>query len=142
MQMFPFKHIPAVPVCGLFTAQHLAQFSVVIGEVDENLHIHIPGTDGVEAVDDEDLYLAEISVQLVNFFGDDVNAGDRGASAVAEIFNVLVEKVPVVFVNTDGFIVAADAVFTPIQWMDAVVVVGMENFDAYAALLEQQSKRV
>lgn len=76
MQMFPFKHIPAVPVGWFFAAQHLAQFGIVVGEVDEDSYINIPGADGVESVNNEELYLAEISVQLVNLFGDDVYAGD------------------------------------------------------------------
>jgi len=53
---------------------------------------------------------------------------------------MLMEQIPVVLFNAYRFIVAADAVFTALKRVDAVVVVCVENFNADSAVLEQEGK--
>jgi hypothetical protein len=135
-------YAPAIAVCRLLAAKHLAEFRVVTGEVDEYPEVHSFRTDCVQAVNDEQLDFAEVGEELVDLLGDDVDAGNGYAFPFTEVLDVSVQLLPVVFLNPYQFEVALYAVLPPQERMDVVVVVGMEDLDPYAPAFEEESKGV
>jgi hypothetical protein len=135
-------YAPAIAVCRLLAAKHLAEFRVVTGEVDEYPEVHSFRTDCVQAVNDGQLDFAEVGEEPVDLPGDDVDAGDGYAFPFTEVPDVSEQLLPVVFLNPYRFEVALYAALPPQERMDVVVAVGMEDLDPYALSFEDEGRGV
>ena len=90
MVMLTLKNLPTVTVCRFLATDHLTDFGFMIGKVDKHPQIDIFGTYSVQPVDNQQLYLAEIRKQLIDFLCNNIDTGNEYLPVIPEIVNISV----------------------------------------------------